>query len=119
MSKNELKNKIIANLKKPNHTIVLDSEEDAAIYEVDLDMLNRTIHQLVDESTLLTGSPNEYGSHVSVDIGEDWDNETLHRLGKTYFIFSGGGMSAEVIQSCTKAEADKLLTKWKIYREMN
>ena len=103
MSKNELKNKIIANLKKPNHTIVLDSEEDAAIYEVDLDMLNRTIHQLVDESTLLTVSPTM-----------NWDNETLHRLGKTYFIFSGGGMSAEVIQSCTKAEADKLLAKWKI-----
>ena len=103
MSKNELKNKIIANLKKPNHTIVLDSEEDAAIYEVDLDMLNRTIHQLVDESTLLTVSPTM-----------NWDNETLYRLGETYFIFSGGGMSAEVIQSCTKAEADKLLAKWKI-----
>ena len=114
MSKNELKSKIIANLKKPNHTIVLDNEEDAAIYEVDLDTLNRTIHQLVDESTLLTGSPNEDGSHVSVDIGEDWDNETLYRLGETYFILSGGGMSAEVIQSCTKAEADKFLTKWKI-----
>ena len=114
MSKNELKNKIIANLKKPNHTIFLDNEEDAAIYEVDLDMLNRAIHQLVDESTLLKRSPNEHGSHVSVDIGEDWDNETLYRLGEIYFIFSGGGMSAEVIQSCTKAEADKLLTKWKI-----
>ena len=114
MSKNELKSKIIANLKKPNHTIALDNEEDAAIYEVDLDMLNRTIHQLVDESTLLKRLSHEHGSHISVDIGADWDNETLHRLGETYFIFSGGGMSAEVIQSCTKAEADKLLTKWKI-----
>ena len=113
MSKNELKSKIIANLKKPNHTIALDSEEDAAIYEVDLDMLNRTIHQLVDESTLLKRFSHEHGSHISVDIGADWDNETLHCLGETYFIFSGGGMSAEVIQSCTKAEANKLLTKWK------
>jgi len=109
MSKNELKNKIIANLKKPNHTIVLDNEEDAAIYEVDLDTLNRTIHQLVDESTLVARSPNEYGGDPN-EYG--WGDEILCRLGETYFIFSGGGMSAEVIESCTKAEADKLLTKW-------
>ena len=37
----------------------------------------------------------------------------MKEIGENYFIFSGGGMSAEVIQSCTKAEADKLLTKWK------
>ena len=107
MSKNELKNKIIANLKKPNHTIFLDSEEHAAIYEVDLDTLNRTVHQLVDESTLVARSNEEFWGF---DIGGG--DEILCRLGETYFTFSGGGMSAEVIESCTKAEADKLLTKW-------
>jgi hypothetical protein len=107
MSKNELKNKIIANLKKPNHTIILDSEEHAAIYEVDLDTLNRTVHQLVDESTLVARSNEEFWG---VDIGGG--DEILCRLGETYFTFSGGGMGAEVIESCTKAEADKLLTKW-------
>ena len=80
-----LKNKIIANLKKLDHTIVLDNEEHAAIYEVDLDTLNRTIHQLVDESTLVARSNEDFWGF---DIGGG--DEILCRLGETYFTFFRG-----------------------------
>ena len=111
--KNKLKDKIIANLKKPDYIIVLDDEEHAAIYEVNIHTLNETIHQLVDESTLVARSNDlEWVVPDGVDIGEGWGDEILCLIGETYFIFSGGGMSSEVIESCTKEEASKLLAKW-------
>ena len=63
---------------------------------MDLETLNRTIHQLVDESILVAKS-NDFTWKVpdGIDIGEGWGDEILCRLGETYFTFSGGGMSAK------------------------
>ena len=45
-----LKHKIISNLEDPNHVIVLNNEQDANIYEVDLDTLNRAVKELIQDS---------------------------------------------------------------------
>tara|TARA_S200000501_G_scaffold312270_1_gene303287 strand:+ start:3553 stop:3882 length:330 start_codon:yes stop_codon:yes gene_type:complete len=103
---NKLKQKIISKLEDPNHVIVLNNEQDAMIFEVDLDTLNRAIKELIQDSSCVAS-----GSSESSTFGIP-DSKTLYLNGKTYFTFSGGGMDAEVIEGCTKDQAEKLLTLW-------
>ena len=103
---NKLKLKIISNLEDPNHVIVLNNEQDAIIYGVDLDTLNIAVKELIQDSSCVASGKSE-----SLTFGMS-DTLSLYLNENTYFIFSGGGMEAEVIEGCTKAQAEKLITTW-------
>ena len=103
MSFKEFRNKLITDLNRGDFFLDLSSKEDARRYGLSLNKLNFMVERFVSESENVASYIDE----------EDGDISTIYCFKGIYFIFSGGGMSSEFIESCTDKKKDELIKKGK------
>ena len=95
----ELLNKLLKDLKMNNFRLVSTSKRLANRYNVSSKILSETVSQLIKASVLVANTANE----------SNWDSETLHYFKGVYFVVSGGGISNEIIESCSNKRRDELI----------
>ena len=95
----ELLNKLLKDLKMNNFRLVSTSKRLANRCNVSLKILSETVSQLIKASVLVANTANE----------SNWDGETLHYFKGVYFVVSGGGISNEIIESCSNKRRDELI----------
>lgn len=99
----DLRVKLLADLKAGDFSLDLSDKRSANRYNVSLETLSNTVSQLIEDSAVVASDPDE----------TNWDCDSLYCYDDTYFIISGGGMSNEVIESCSEFWKDDLIKKWK------
>ena len=95
--------KLVNDLKKKDFTIDLSDRNIVKNYKVNSNKFNKIINRLIDVSTLVERYVDE----------EYCECSDLYYYDGIYFIHSGGGISNEVLESCTQEQKEQLLKKWK------
>lgn len=94
---------LVNDLKKKNFAIDLSDRNIVKNYKVNSNKFKKIINRLIDVSTLVERYVDE----------EYCECNDLYYYDGIYFIHSGGGISNEVLESCTQEQKEQLLKKWK------
>ena len=101
----DLLNQLLTDLKSDDFALDLSYKRSVNRYKASSEELSNTVSQLIEDAVLVANTADE----------TNWDGEQLYCFKGIYFVVSGGGMSNEIIESCSDKRKDELIKLNKNY----